>query len=303
MLSASPVNEASPLVKVAACPACRQAGGVRFVPHPVCKACGWAGRLDRGVPDFVDETRLHEGHYEEVAAQTRAVEDYYENELRLTCHWDRLSADGLAEWLGSPSGLALDLGCGTGTAGGGLVRSGMTVIGADLSIPCLEVAARRLNAVARVDAAHLPFADASFDAVVSRGALHHLDDPHAALAELARVMKPGARALFMDPREYAWLEPIKHALRKNDASFTHEHHAFGVPEYQALIGEHLRVERTETQYALAILVAHSLDLLPLPARIPRRPLAQLLLGVDRRLDRTPLKRVGHLLVVVAKKDG
>lgn len=296
------MTETSPLAQVAACPSCHQRG-VRFVPHPVCKDCGWAGRLDHGIPDFVDEARLHEGHYEEVAAQTRAVEEYYENELRLTCHWDRLSADQLSAWLGHPTGLALDLGCGTGTAGNGLVRSGMTVIGADLSTPCLEVAARRLSAVARVEASHLPFADQCFDAVVCRGALHHLDDPEAAMGELRRVMKPGARALFMDPREYAWLEPIKHTLRKNDESFTHEHHAFGVEDYRQLIGRHLTVERVETQHPFAILIAHSLDLLPLPKLLPRRPLARALLALDRRLDRTPLAQLGHLLVVVAKKDG
>jgi len=36
-------------------------------------------------------------------------------------------------------------------------------------------------------AEHLPFADASFDAVVSRVAHHHFDDPDAALGEMARV--------------------------------------------------------------------------------------------------------------------
>jgi SAM-dependent methyltransferase len=36
-------------------------------------------------------------------------------------------------------------------------------------------------------AEHLPFADASFDAVVSRVAHHHFDDPGAAMCEMARV--------------------------------------------------------------------------------------------------------------------
>ena len=41
------------------------------------------------------------------------------------------------------------------------------------------------------DAFHLPFPDASFDAVVCVRVIHHFDDPSAAIAEMARVLRPG----------------------------------------------------------------------------------------------------------------
>jgi ubiquinone/menaquinone biosynthesis C-methylase UbiE len=283
------------------CPQCRSAA--LSLSALRCGECGWAGKITAGIRDFVDEAQLKGEHHAEVAAQTNAVDEYYENELKLTCHWDRLSSESVYELLGRPRGVALDLGCGTGTAGSGLVRSGLQVVGADLSLPCLRVAARRLDLVARVDAARLPFADDSFDALVARGALHHFQEPEIALAEIRRVLKPGASALFMDPRHYAWLEPIKHVLRREDDSFTHEHHAFDPGEYRAIIERSLTVEKSETLHPFGVLVAHGLDLLPLPRALPRRPLARGLLGLDRILERGPLARFGHLLVVVAKKDG
>jgi ubiquinone/menaquinone biosynthesis C-methylase UbiE len=42
------------------------------------------------------------------------------------------------------------------------------------------------------DAFHLPFPDASFDAAVCVRVIHHFDDPRAAIAEMARVLRPGA---------------------------------------------------------------------------------------------------------------
>jgi SAM-dependent methyltransferase len=288
------------LERTTACPACGHPG-LDWSRGPTCPSCGFEGRRLDGIPSLLDEARLTDGHAAEIQAQTAAVDSYYENESKLTCHWDRISAADLPGLLGFPAGLALDLGCGTGTAGSGLRNSGMQVVGADLSLPCLKAAARRLDAVVRVDAAHLPFRDETFDAVVSRGCLHHLHDAASALAETARVMKPGARAVFMDPREYAWLEPIKHALRREDDAFSDDHHAYTPEEYRALIEGAFEVERAFTWHPLGILAAHGLDLVPLPQLLPRRAVAKALLSVDRALNQTPLRAVGHLLVVVARR--
>jgi ubiquinone/menaquinone biosynthesis C-methylase UbiE len=48
------------------------------------------------------------------------------------------------------------------------------------------------------DATRMPFAAAQFDLVVTRFAVHHLDDPAAAFREMARVAVPGGRVVAID---------------------------------------------------------------------------------------------------------
>lgn len=50
------------------------------------------------------------------------------------------------------------------------------------------------------DVARIPFADASFDLVVSTFSMHHWDDKVAGLVEVSRVLRPGSRALIWDLR-------------------------------------------------------------------------------------------------------
>ena len=98
----------------------------------------------------------------------------------------------------------LDYGCGHGMAAVTLARAGARVSAFDLSPGYVAEAERRaaVNGVSvefRVaDAEHLPYADASFDAVWGNAILHHLD-LHRAGAELHRVLKPNGIAVFCEP--------------------------------------------------------------------------------------------------------
>lgn len=51
----------------------------------------------------------------------------------------------------------------------------------------------------QADGNHLPVEDGAFDNIVAVDVLHHLYDPDAALAEMARVIRPGGRAVFIEP--------------------------------------------------------------------------------------------------------
>jgi SAM-dependent methyltransferase len=93
--------------------------------------------------------------------------------------------------------LILDAGCGTGLNLDHLGSRGAAV-GVDLSDEALRFCRQRGTAVARVDLLALPFADGSFDCVTSFDVLYHrwVEDDHAALREMARVLKPGG-VLFL----------------------------------------------------------------------------------------------------------
>jgi ubiquinone/menaquinone biosynthesis C-methylase UbiE len=74
---------------------------------------------------------------------------------------------------------------------------GATVTGLDVSAGLLAVARARLPEadLREGDLEALPFADASFDAVVAVNSLFYAADMAAALRELARVVRPGGRVV------------------------------------------------------------------------------------------------------------
>jgi SAM-dependent methyltransferase len=89
-------------------------------------------------------------------------------------------------------GPVLDVGCGEGRLAsllGGAVRW----VGVDTS-PA-QIAANPYRPVVRADMRALPFRDGAFAEVAHLWCLYHLDDPVPAIAEAARVLRPGGRYL------------------------------------------------------------------------------------------------------------
>ncbi|MFN2625940.1 MAG: class I SAM-dependent methyltransferase, partial [Mycobacteriales bacterium] len=75
-----------------------------------------------------------------------------------------------------------------------------------VSITRTRLASARLTADIRVaDAESLPFAEGSFDLVWSWGVLHHTPDSDRALAEAARVLRPGGRYAVMVYHRRSWV--------------------------------------------------------------------------------------------------
>jgi SAM-dependent methyltransferase len=96
----------------------------------------------------------------------------------------------------------LEIGCGEGGNFVHLAASSprTRLVGVDFSPAKARFAARATSASAvAADAAHLPFADESFDAVLIRDVLHHLPDRLAALREAHRVLRRGGRLTLIEP--------------------------------------------------------------------------------------------------------
>ena len=109
----------------------------------------------------------------------------------------------------------LDLGCGTGRHSFEALKRGASVVALDLSLDDLRQAGSWMAAIkeagecdrqgvlVRGDALRLPFEDASFDHVIASEVLEHIADDGRAIAEIARVLRPGGRLAVSVPRWFS----------------------------------------------------------------------------------------------------
>lgn len=121
--------------------------------------------------------------HEEDTAELRALFQQYFSEFPWT--------DASKAWQGA------DIGCGSGR----WARLVAPLVGklhcVDASEEALVICGKNLSALANIQlqhasVGHLPFKDGALDFAYSLGVLHHVPDTRAALAEVARVLKPGA---------------------------------------------------------------------------------------------------------------
>ncbi|MBK7819859.1 MAG: methyltransferase domain-containing protein [Tessaracoccus sp.] len=106
----------------------------------------------------------------------------------------------LARSVSSSAKTVLDLACGAGAMVDRLARPGRTVIGLDRAIEELEEARRRgRGPLVQAHASYLPFADNSFDAVVTSLGIAVVADRPRFLAEAARVLRPGGVFAALTP--------------------------------------------------------------------------------------------------------
>jgi SAM-dependent methyltransferase len=104
----------------------------------------------------------------------------------------------------------LEIGIGTGRIAHPVMQAGGDVVGIDISTSMLQVAqSRQLPQLALADMMALPFADASFDAVLAVHVLHHASDWRLAMRECARVLRRGG--WFIEGRD--WSDPRACSMR------------------------------------------------------------------------------------------
>ena len=117
---------------------------------------------------------------------------------------DRRWKRRLASMSAIPTGVVLDLACGTGDIAFEMARRGGRVVALDITQRMIEIArskARSLDVHATLlvgDMAALPFGDGSFDVVTTGYGLRNVPDLETALNEIHRVLKPDGHLLSLD---------------------------------------------------------------------------------------------------------
>jgi SAM-dependent methyltransferase len=207
----------------------------------------------------------------------------------------------------------LEVGCGSGVHAKLLAAAGANVTALDLTPTAVELTRRRLELhglqadVREADAEQLPFPDTSFDFVWSWGVIHHSHDTNAVLQEIARVLRPGGRFVFMVYHRNSitfWINyvlirgvlqgglrrerPDELANRWSDGVIARHYTRRTLTEALEPHFDHIRTE----------VMGQIGEAIPLPARLRRRvaPLVPL------RLRRALLRRYGWFLVADARRS-
>lgn len=193
---------------------------------------GWVGARGEGTANLYrmldgdlapPSRRLWEMAREELAGWAALAQDRVRLERRLrrrrnggffagvAGEWDRLRrelygerfTDEALRALVPPGWVVADLACGSGSVAELLAPRVARVIAVDLSPEMLAAARTRLASCANVELRQgalerLPVEDGSCDAALLLLALGHVGEPARAAAEMARILKPGGRAVVVD---------------------------------------------------------------------------------------------------------
>jgi ubiquinone/menaquinone biosynthesis C-methylase UbiE len=183
--------------------------------------------------------------------------------------------------------VVLDYGCGDGESSRQLLAEGAShVHGLDLGEKAIALAQQKglPNASFQVGDAHrLPWPDHSFDVVVGRAILHHLDLP-TATRELMRVLRPGGELFFVEPLYhnplamlFRWLTPKARTVDEKPLT-----------RAEVLrMGSHF--EYQEHGYSLLISMAVGATTSLIPGLGPSNWLLKAADRIDRALASTPLR--------------
>jgi len=114
--------------------------------------------------------------------------------------WVHASSRHVLSFLTQSGSDMFELGCGTATIVPYLPQA-WHYTGVDISDYAIERARSNFpnSTFVRASASRLPFADESFDAILSIHALEHFENPRAALGEVIRILRPGGRGVLIGP--------------------------------------------------------------------------------------------------------
>lgn len=187
----------------------------------------------------------------------------------------------------------LDVGCGNGFLS--QLYPNFDVTGIDISDGML---AHNPHKWIKASADSIPFPDNSYDYVVCRSLLHHLEHPEEALKEMFRVLKPGGKWSCYDPLHGIVYNFIRSIFQHTDR-FSHLHKSFNDQELKTMISS-AGFKIKEVKYIGFL----SYPLCAFPDIVDfRLPIwvGKLLMKIDDIISQTPIKKFAWSLMIKAEK--
>jgi ubiquinone/menaquinone biosynthesis C-methylase UbiE len=212
-------------LEIIRCPACGgqlKGGSDTDVEAPdaslKCVDCGRGFAIRGGIADLVFPEALPRSDAEFQRKYDEGAEAY---DSGLEWMWKAFASDedavrnAMIDLLDLESGSGvIETGCGTGQDSVRIVErigpDGM-LFAQDLSRGMIDVASRRLEPMqenvelVQTNAAYLPFVDDAFDAAYHFGGINTFGERRRAIAEMARVVRPGSKVVFGDEGIAPWL--------------------------------------------------------------------------------------------------
>ncbi len=135
--------------------------------------------------------------YDTIASEFDSVSNRYDTTRRLDVVYDELLGH-----LDLRGRTLLDVGCGSGWFSQRAAARGARVTSLDIGLRLLAETMRKCQTrPVAADACRLPFADGSFDVVVSSECIEHTLDPLQALRDICRVVRPGGTIVVTAPNQ------------------------------------------------------------------------------------------------------
>ncbi|WAS92011.1 methyltransferase domain-containing protein [Nannocystis punicea] len=229
------------------CPACRGPLDVEGV-GAVCRGCDRRYPGDRGYLDFLPDLGAAGEGLGPRLMHSRALARVYERLWRP--FFVTVASNGLPDYraefeavlaalASAEGGAVVDLSCGPGFTGRKLAESGRfaRVFGLDWSLAMLARAAadnRGRMRLVRGDVGHLPFKTGSIDGVHAGAAFHVWPDPASAVAEVARVVRPGGAFVAST---FAHTEGLRRTF-ESVVSAVGQFHVFEVDQLRGMLSAH-----------------------------------------------------------------
>lgn len=187
----------------------------------------------------------------------------------------------------------LDVGCGIGLVS--QLYPNFNIIGVDISDGMLS---RNPYKWVKAPVESLPFKDDTFDFVIARSLLHHLDNLKVGLSEIFRVLKNGGKLVTWDPNHGFLYEIIRHLFQHTDR-FSHLHKSLNADELcQAIEGAKFDiVEKRYIGYIAYPLIGFP-DIIQFPISLS---LGKMLMAVDDMISKSWLKKFSWSLLIKAVK--
>lgn len=201
--------------------------------------------------------------------------------------------EGLKFRDGRYSDKVLDVGCGIGFVS--QLYPNFDITGIDISDGMLS---HNPYKWLKASAESIPFPDNTFDFIVCRSLLHHLEVPADGLREMFRVLKPGGKWVCWDPNYNVLSESFRYIARLTPR-FSHIHKNFKDEElFNEIEKAGFKITARDYIGYLAYPLIGFPDILNLHAPLW---LGRSLMAIDEVISKTPLRKMAWSLMIKGEK--